>query len=103
VRRDLSRSTVDDPRIAELEDIVRINFLGMVYSVEAALPAMLERGSGHTSVFRAWQACADPVRTWLLGQQGGGCGLSESLRSELRQRGVTVTTVFPAMLNPVAR
>src|SRR4029077_12793803 len=24
-------STVDDPRIAELEDIVRINFLGMVY------------------------------------------------------------------------
>jgi NADP-dependent 3-hydroxy acid dehydrogenase YdfG len=40
-------STVDDLKIADLEEIVRINFLGVIYMIEAALPAMLPRKSGH--------------------------------------------------------
>jgi NADP-dependent 3-hydroxy acid dehydrogenase YdfG len=39
-------STVDDLKISELEEIVRTNFLGMVYTIEAVLPSMLERKSG---------------------------------------------------------
>jgi short-subunit dehydrogenase len=89
-------STVDDPRIAELEDIVRINFLGMVYLVEAALPAMLERGSGHIVGISSMAGLRGiPFEPGYSASKAAVAAYLESLRSELRQRGVTVTTVFP--------
>ena len=89
-------STVDDPRIAELEDIVRINFLGMVYLVEAALPAMLERGSGHIVGISSMAGLRGiPFEPAYSASKAAVAAYLESLRSELRQRGITVTTVFP--------
>ena len=89
-------STVDDPRIAELEDIVRINFLGMVYLIEAALPAMLERGSGHIAGISSMAGLRGiPFEPGYSASKAAVAAYLESLRSELRQRGITVTTVFP--------
>ena len=89
-------STVDDPRIAELEDIVRINFLGMVYlrrgrasSDAGARKRPYRRHLEHGRLAR------DPVRTGYSASKAAVAAYLESLRSELRQRGITVTTVFP--------
>ena len=39
-------SGVDDLRVEKLEEIVQVNFLGVVYALDAVLPAMLRRGNG---------------------------------------------------------
>ena len=98
-------STVDDPRIAELEDIVRINFLGMVYLVEAALPAMLERGSGHIVGISSMAGLRGiPFEPGLLGEQGGGCGLSGKPPLGTQAEGRHRHDGLPGLCaNPVAR
>ncbi len=89
-------STVDDLKIAELEEIVRINFLGVVYLVETALPAMLERGSGHIAGISSMAGLRGiPFEPAYSASKAALAAYLESLRSELRQRGITVTTVFP--------
>ena len=89
-------STVDDLKIAELEEIVRINFLGMVYLIEAVLPSMLERGSGHIAGISSMAGLRGiPFEPAYSASKAAVAAYLESLRSELRQRGITVTTVFP--------
>jgi short-subunit dehydrogenase len=89
-------STVDDLRISELEEIVRINFLGMVYVIEAVLPSMLERKSGQIAGLSSMAAVRGiPFEPAYSASKAAVAVYLESLRSELRQRGITVTTVFP--------
>ena len=89
-------STVDDLKIAELEEIVRINFLGMVYLIEAALPSMLERGNGHIAGISSMAGLRGiPFEPAYSASKAAVAAYLESLRTELRQRGITVTTVFP--------
>ena len=40
----------DDLQIPKLEDILRINFLGVVYAIDSVLPEMLQRGNGRIVV-----------------------------------------------------
>jgi short-subunit dehydrogenase len=89
-------STVDNLRISELEEIFKINFFGTVYMIETVLPSMLERKRGQIAGISslagvrgipfepAYSASKSAVATYL-----------ESLRCELRHRGITVTTIFP--------
>lgn len=89
-------STVDDLKISELEEIVRINFLGMVYVIEAVLPSMLERKSGQIAGLSSMAAVRGiPFEPAYSASKAAVAVYLESLRSELRQRGITVTTVFP--------
>src|SRR5262245_37935644 len=89
-------STVDDLNISELEEIVGINFLGMVYAIEAVLPSMLERESGHIAGLSSMAAMRGiPFEPAYSASKAAVATYLESLRSELRQRGITVTTVFP--------
>ena len=89
-------STVDDLKISELEEIVRINFLGMVYMIEAVLPSMLERGSGQIAGISSMAGVRGiPFEPAYSASKAAVAAYLESLRSELRPRGITVTTVFP--------
>ena len=89
-------STVDDLKIAELEEIVRINFLGMIYVVEAVLPTMLQRRSGHIVGISSMAGLRGiPFEPAYSASKAAVAAYLESLRSELRQRGIAVTTVFP--------
>jgi short-subunit dehydrogenase len=89
-------STVADLKIAELEEIVHVNFLGMVYLVEAALPSMLERGSGHIAGISSMAGLRGiPFEPAYSASKAAVAAYLESLRSELRRLGITVTTVFP--------
>lgn len=89
-------STVDDLKISDLEEIVQINFLGMVYTVEAVLPAMLARNSGHIAAISSMAGVRGvPFEPAYSASKAAVAAYLECLRAELRPRGITVTTVFP--------
>ena len=89
-------STVDDLKISELEEIVGINFMGMVYVVEAVLPSMLERNSGQIAGISSMAGVRGiPFEPAYSASKAAVGAYLESLRCELRPRGITITTVFP--------
>ena len=89
-------STVHDLKIFGLEEIVRTNFLGMVYCIEAVLPSMLERQSGQIVGISSMAGVRGiPFEPAYSASKAAIAAYLESLRSELRPLGITVTTVFP--------
>lgn len=89
-------STVDDLKVTELEDILRINFLGMVYMIEAVLPSMLERNAGQIVGISSMAGVRGiPFEPAYSASKAAVGAYLEGLRSELRQRRISVTTVFP--------
>lgn len=82
--------------LAKAERMTRINWLGTLYTVRAALPAMVEHGSGHVVVvssgagFRSFPGAAVYGAT-----KAAQRAFSEALRHELAGTGVSVTTVYP--------
>jgi short-subunit dehydrogenase len=89
-------STVHDLRVSDLEEIVGTNFLGMVYMIEAVLPAMLERGSGQIVGISSMAGVRGiPFEPAYSASKAAMAVYLESLRTELRPLGITVTTVFP--------
>jgi short-subunit dehydrogenase len=89
-------STVDDLKISELEEIVGINFMGMVYVIEAVLPSMLERNSGQIAGISSMAGVRGiPFEPAYSASKAAVGAYLESLRCELRPRGITIMTVFP--------
>jgi short-subunit dehydrogenase len=92
-------STADDLKISQLEEIVQVNFLGMVYTIEAVLPSMLERNSGQIAGISSMAGVRGiPFEPAYSASKAAVGAYLESLRSELRQRGIAVTTVFPGFV-----
>jgi short-subunit dehydrogenase len=83
------------PDLDDLEEMLRVNYLGGVYAVEAVLPGMLARGRGR--IVAVSSLGARRGMAWSAGYSASKAALAtylESLRPPLRRRGVTVTTVF---------
>ncbi|HVR44479.1 MAG TPA: SDR family oxidoreductase [Thermoanaerobaculia bacterium] len=87
---------VAEARTDEVEAMMRTNFFGAFWCIEAVLPSMLERGEG--AIVNVGSI------TGLMGyaRMGGYCatkfaitGLTESLRAEVIDRGVRVSLVCP--------
>ena len=45
---------LDPLNIADVEQTIRVNVMGVIYSIEAVLPGMLARGAGICWRSRAW-------------------------------------------------
>jgi short-subunit dehydrogenase len=89
-------ATVDQTAPAEFEQIVRINYLGAVYGVLAALPHMRRRQAGHiVNVASVIGKRASPFRAAYVASKFALVGFSEALRMELRGTGIDVTCVCP--------
>jgi short-subunit dehydrogenase len=83
------------PHLDDLEEMLRVNYLGGVYAVEAALSGMLARGRGRIVAVNSLGARRGMA--WSAGYSASKAALAtylEALRPPLRRRGVTVTTVF---------
>jgi short-subunit dehydrogenase len=92
-------STPDDLRISDVEEIVRTNFLGMVYLIETVLPSMLERKSGHIVGLSSLAGLRGlPFEPAYSASKAALAVYLESLRSELSLRGIAVTIVFPGFV-----
>ena len=85
-----------DQSFANAEEMVRINVLGTLHTVEAGLGPMLDAGRGHVVVVSSGAALrAFPWGAVYGGTKAFGRGFAEALRHELSGTGVSVTTVFP--------
>jgi short-subunit dehydrogenase len=84
---------------ALFEDTIRTNLLGPVYAVEAALPSMLSRHTGHivgVSSLAAYRGF--PMTHAYCASKSALNAFLEGLRAELSDRGVRVTTVCPGFV-----
>ncbi len=90
---------VDDLRVAQLEEMLRVNFLGAVYAIEAVLPGMLRRASGQVVGIASLAAVRGvPFEGAYSASKAALAAYLESLRPTLRRRGVRVTTVLPGFV-----
>jgi short-subunit dehydrogenase len=92
-------SGVEDLRVDKLEEIIQVNFLGVVYTLDAVLPAMLGRGSGHIVGIASLAAYGGlPFESAYCASKAALASYLESLRPQLRRRGIAVTTIFPGFV-----
>src|SRR4029077_16382265 len=83
----------------EIEKMFRINTLGVVYSVEAVLPSMLERGRGHLAAVSSQAAYKGlPGESAYCASKAAVNAYLEGLRIQLRGHNVAVTTVCPGFV-----
>jgi short-subunit dehydrogenase len=77
-------------------EVVRINLLGVINSVESLLPRMLERHSGQIAVVASMAAYRGlPDSPAYCASKAGVLTYGESLRSALEPRGVRVSVIVP--------
>jgi short-subunit dehydrogenase len=92
-------STVDDLRVPLLEEILQVNFLGVVFAIEAVLPGMLERRRGQiVGIVSLSAVCPLPFENAYSASKAAVASYLQSLRPPLRRRGVEVTSIFPGIV-----
>ena len=92
--------TLLDPlNLADVESMIRVNLMGMIYTIEATLPEMLARRSGRIAAVTSLGAdrgmpgemayCASKaaMNVWL-----------EGLRVQVRGTGVSISTLVPGFV-----
>jgi short-subunit dehydrogenase len=85
--------------ITDVENMIRINLLGVVYSIEAVLPEMLRRGRGHLAAVSSLAAYKGlPGESGYCASKAGLNAYMEGLRIHLRERGIAVTTICPGFV-----
>ncbi|MCA1632647.1 MAG: SDR family NAD(P)-dependent oxidoreductase [Acidobacteria bacterium] len=84
---------------AEAGDVISINVIGVVNSVAAVLPSMIERGGGHLVAISSLAAYRGlPKSGAYSASKAAVSTLFESLRVDLRKRGIAVTVIHPGFI-----
>src|SRR5262249_7699616 len=85
--------------IADVEDMIRINLLGVIYTLSAVLPEMLERKSGHGGAISSLSAYRGlPGESAYCSSKAAVNSYMDGLRIHLRGSGVRATTVCPGFV-----
>lgn len=88
---------------ADVERLMRINFMGAVFAVEAVLPGMLERRSGHLVGVSSLAGLGALPKTAAYGASKAALRIFlESLRIDLKDDSIDVTVVSPGHVNASA-
>jgi short-subunit dehydrogenase len=83
----------------EVEQTMRVNVMGVIYSIEAVLPGMIARESGHLLAVSSLGAFKGlPGESAYCASKAAVNAYMEGLRIALRSRGVVVTTVCPGFV-----
>jgi 3-oxoacyl-[acyl-carrier protein] reductase len=79
-----------------VERMTRVNWLGTVYTVDAALGHLIDRAQGHIVIVSSGAGLRSfPWAAGYGATKSAQRGFAEALRHELSGSGVSVTTVFP--------
>ena len=90
---------VEDLAVEQTEEMMRVNFLGVIYAIDAVLPDMLARGSGQIVALSSLAGCRGmPFSAAYSASKAALTNYLESLRPPLRRRGIAVTTVLPGFV-----
>jgi short-subunit dehydrogenase len=79
--------------------MLEVNVLGVARSIDAVLPGMFARGSGH--IVGVSSVAGYRGMPWMPGYSASKAALTvylEGLRPALKRRGVTITTVYPGFV-----
>jgi len=86
----------DELPLEHYRQMMEINYFGTVHTVKAAVPAMLQRGSGHiVNISSVGGYVAAPGYAAYSPSKYAVRAFSDVLRSELTPRGLKVSVVFP--------
>jgi short-subunit dehydrogenase len=90
---------LDPANVPDVERMFRVNVLGVIYSLEAVLPAMLKRGRGHIAAVSSLAAYKGlPGESGYSSSKAAISNYLEGLRIQLRSRGIAVTTICPGFV-----
>ncbi len=90
---------LDPMNVADIEEMFRVNTLGVVYAIEAVLPEMLRRGRGHIAAVSSLAAYKGmPGESAYCASKAAVNYYLEGLRIHLRGRGIAVTAVCPGFV-----
>jgi short-subunit dehydrogenase len=82
-----------------VEQLTRVNWLGTVHTVRAALPGMLERGRGYVAIVSSGAGIRSFPNAAVYGAtKAAQRGFGEALRQELKGSGVALTMVYPGQI-----
>lgn len=82
----------------ELGRLFEVNFYGVLYGCQAVVPIMLAQGGGHIfNVSSVIGKRGSPFHGAYSATKFAVCGLSDSMRVELRPHNIFVTTVCPSL------
>lgn len=82
-----------------VDNMIRVNYLGVVYAIEAVLPEMLQRGKGQLAAISSLASYKGmPGESGYCSSKAAVNVYMEGLRIQLRSRGIAVTTVCPGFI-----
>jgi len=88
--------SVDRIKIKHTVNIMKVNVIGAIQTIETFLPDLLERGSGRIAGIASLAGFRGlPQNAAYCASKSALITYLESLRTELRPRGISVTTVCP--------
>jgi short-subunit dehydrogenase len=92
--------TLLDPiNIKDVERMIRVNVFGVVYAIEAVLPEMLKRKSGHIAAVSSIAAFKGlPGESAYCASKAAVNTYCEGLRIQLRDHGIPVTVACPGFV-----
>ena len=80
---------------AEYRAMVDVNILGLLYCINAALPAMKRQGTGHIVIVSSGTGRYIHPSVVYSGTKHAASAMAESLRREIGKDGVRVTSIEP--------
>jgi short-subunit dehydrogenase len=92
-------TTVEPFNVGDVERMFQVNVLGVIYSLEAVLPQMLERRSGHLAAVSSLAAYNGlPGESAYTASKAAVNVFMDGLRVQLRSKGIAVTTICPGFV-----
>jgi short-subunit dehydrogenase len=83
----------------QIEKMIRVNYLGVIYTLDVVLPGMVARRSGRIVVLTSMTAIrAIPFEAAYGASKAALTTFLESLRPALRRRGILVTLAYPGFV-----
>ncbi|MFQ5529966.1 MAG: SDR family oxidoreductase [Gemmatimonadota bacterium] len=86
-----------DPRA--IEQLIRVNYLGSVYCVQACLPHLIRARGRIVAVASLSALTGVPTRTGYAASKAAMATFFDSLRIELAHHGVSVTVAYPGFVD----
>jgi len=92
-------ATFEEHEIEDLEWILGVNLWGILYGCKFFLPHLKEAGEGHiVNLSSVFGIIAPPLQTSYVASKFAVRGFSESLRAELAEYHIGVTSVHPGAI-----
>jgi NAD(P)-dependent dehydrogenase (short-subunit alcohol dehydrogenase family) len=84
---------------AEFESVIQVNLIGVANSIAAVMPSMIQRRQGQLVALSSLASFRGiPTLAGYCASKAGVNALMDSLRCELRGKGICVTTICPGFI-----